>query len=804
MSAKRKSVGAAAFLVCLAVALPASGANAADARYEGLSSSGAVTFFSTVDKLVPGDTDSKRDVYERSFDEGVGGYVTREVSFGPRGGNNAFDVQFLGNDDEGTRVFFSTSERLTTDDQDTANDIYVRDLELNKTELVSAGDSSCAPACGTANTAVSAASDGVVADGHRVYFSSAEKLSSDDHDNAVDVYVRELDAPQRTILVSVADNGCLGSECGNGPASASFEGASADGGAAVFTTSEALDAAGDEDAETDIYKRDVDGEQTKLVSTTGTCPASLDCTPVYAGVSANGAHVYFETNERISGLDTDASQDVYDWAGGTAVIASQGPTGGNGTANALFAGNAPDGSASFFETTESLVSGDGDAGQDVYEFSAGSTSLVSRPASGCDPPSCGGGNLDASVVRSNGVPKGVYDGGSKVFFFTTESISMEDDDSSFDVYVRDLDAGTTTLVSQADPACSLSTCGSGANDANLAGASLDGSHAFFITDERLVDADTDSQKDVYERSSGHTKLISTGTINGNGPNSAQLRGVSADGQRAVFVTNERLTEEDDLLGQEDVYQRGPSGTLLVSRGNDSEVESQLAPPPPVLERTEPASPNASTEPTLIGSEAEAAASVKVYTTSDCSGEAIATATAEELADPGIKVTVAAGSTTNFRATAEAEGFVSACSAALTYVQESPEPPPPPPGEESGGGGSSGGGGGTGGGGSIPPGESKPPVGPSYLIPVPRITFGPASKTRAKRPVFRFTDATGQDGTRFLCKVDRTSWKTCASPVRLKPLKPGRHAFKVVGVNGAGTQSPRPSTRSFKLVSGASR
>ena len=103
-----------------------------------------------------------------------------------------------------------------------------------------------------------------------------------------------------------------------------------------------------------------------------------------------------------------------------------------------------------------------------------------------------------------------------------------------------------------------------------------------------------------------------------------------------------------------------------------------------------------------------------------------------------------------------------------------------------------------------PGGSKSPPARSYLIPLPRITFGPASKTRARRPVFRFTDATGQDGTRFLCKVDRTNWKTCASPLRLKPLKPGRHAFKVVGVNGAGTQSPRPSTRSFKLVVGPNR
>jgi hypothetical protein len=684
-------------------------------------------------------------------------------------------------------------------------------LDSNQTQLVSVGDASCAATtCGTANIAVVAASSGIVADGHRVVFSSAEKLSSDDQDTAVDVYVRELDVPQSTVLISIAEPDCLGSECGNGSAGASFEGASTDGGSVVFTTTEALDAAGDEDALSDIYERDVDGLQTTLVSTAGTCPPLLDCTPVYAGISATGGHVYFETNERISGLDIDSSQDVYDWAGGTAVVASQGPTGGNGTPNALFAGNAPDGSATFFETRESLVSADGDTGQDVYEFSGASTSLVSGPASGCDPPSCGGGNVDASVVRSNGVPQGVYDAGSRIFFFTSEALSTEDEDTRFDVYVRDLDEETTTLISQADSSCSLSNCGNGGNDANLAGASLDGSRAFFVTDERLVDADTDSQKDVYERSPGQTKLISTGTINGNGLPPAQLRGVSDDGQMAVFATSERLTEEDDLLGQEDVYQRGPSGTLLVSRGNDSELESQLAPPPPVLERTDPASPNASTEPALIGSEAEAASSIKVYTTSECIGEPAEIATAEELADPGIKMAVAVGSTTQFRATAEAEGFVSACSAPLAYVQQSAEPPTPPPGEE---GGDPGGGAGAGGGGAV--GESgggaKPAIddaksgkGRSYEVPVPQITFGPAAKTRVRRPEFRFTDATGQDGTHFLCKVDRSRWKACTSPLRLSPLKRGRHAFKVLGINGAGAASPKPSTRTFRLIAGAAR
>lgn len=802
MPAHRSNRLLAALLATFATAaVAAPGAGAADARYEGMATSGAVTFFSTTDKLVPGDTDSKRDIYERSLDEDIGGYVTRQVSFGQTGGNNAFDVQFLASDEAGVRVFFTTNERLTGEDKDTATDVYVRDLDENKTTLVSAGDPGCVGSgCGNANKHVVASTGGIVADGLRVVFSSDEKLSADDEDSTFDVYVRDLDEPQRTILASTAEEGCGGAECGNGPVGASFQGASADGSSVVFTTTEALDSDTDADALTDIYEHDVDSEETRLVSTTGTCPALLDCTPVYAGISTDGGHVYFESNERASGLDSDSSQDVYDWSAGALAIASQGPAGGNDDDNALFAGNAPDGGAAFFETRESLDSADGDSGQDVYEFAAGTTSLVSRRAATCEPPTCGGGALDASLVDSNGIP-GIYGGGSKVFFLTAERLVPEDGDASFDVYLRDLAIDSTTLVSEADPSCSIPTCGDGPNDVNLAGASQDGSHALLVTNEALVDADTDSQKDIYDRNGGQTKLVSSGSINGNGPYGAQPRGISADGETTVFVTSERLTDEDDLLGQEDVYRHAGNGTLLVSRGNDSEVESQLAPPPPVLERTEPGSPSPSTEPAVIGFDAEAASSVKIYATAGCTGEPIATGSAEALADPGIPVSVAPGSTTTFVATAEAEGFVSGCSAPLTYKQQNETPPPPPPGEEGSG---SGAGGGIGGGGTQVPGDPKLPKVRSYVTPVPRITFGPASKTRIKRPVFRFTDATGQDGTKFVCKVDRAKWRGCSSPLRLKPLGRGRHVFRVSGINGAGTQSPRPSSRSFRLVAGARR
>jgi hypothetical protein len=798
--------GRISFAVSLALVLAAfaaAPAHGADSRYEGISAAGDVAFFSTVDRLVPGDTDTRRDIYERLFETAVGGYVTRQVSFGPTGGNHAFDVQYLATDAAGDEAFFSTDERLTALDKDSATDIYARDLAGNATTLVSRGDSSCAASgCGDGSDDASAVSGGVVADGERVFFASEEQLSSADADAGLDVYVRDF-GDERTKLASTADAGCAGSECGNGPEPAFFLGASEDGTAAVFTTREALESA-DGDSAADLYRRDVDGAATTLVSTPNECPAGfseLECAPIFGGISHNGLHVFFESKERIAGADTDSSQDVYDWSGGTAALASQAPGAGNGTPNALYAGSSPNGQALFFETTEALVAADDDAAQDVYERSSGATSLVTRRAGSCEPLGCGSDELDAAVVRNNGIPSGVFGDGDKLFFFSDERLSAEDDDDSFDSYVRDLATDTTTLVSRADPSCASPECGNGPHDANFSGASADASHAFFVSDEALSPADTDSETDVYERSGSATTLVSVGTINGSGPYGAQLQGVSSDGTHAFFVTDERLTDEDDFLAQEDVYLRSASGTTLISQGNDAELESKLAPAPPKLESTDPPSPNASTEPRIVGSEAEAAALIKIYATADCSGEPIATGGAVALAAPGIPVTVASGSTTSFRATAEAEGFISSCSdPALTYKQEAATPPTLPEGGGSGGGGGGGGSGaGAGGGSGGTSSPAKTRDGVAYLTPVTRITFGPAFKTRERRPVFRFTDSTGQPDTKFVCRLDRRRWKPCGSPARLRGLHPGRHVFSVKGLNAVGAWEERPAKRRFKLV-----
>ncbi len=108
------------------------------------------------------------------------------------------------------------------------------------------------------------------------------------------------------------------------------------------------------------------------------------------------------------------------------------------------------------------------------------------------------------------------------------------------------------------------------------------------------------------------------------------------------------------------------------------IEDSAAPAQPTLTTTTPASPSgSSTSPTINGT-AEGLATVKVYTTSDCSGAIAGSAAAAAGGAYSVAVTVAANSSTTFHATAtDAAGNTSACSAgSITYVHDSNAPVAP--------------------------------------------------------------------------------------------------------------------------------
>ncbi|MEK6275346.1 MAG: Ig-like domain-containing protein [Actinomycetota bacterium] len=106
------------------------------------------------------------------------------------------------------------------------------------------------------------------------------------------------------------------------------------------------------------------------------------------------------------------------------------------------------------------------------------------------------------------------------------------------------------------------------------------------------------------------------------------------------------------------------------------VEDSSAPAAPSALGSTPASPANDNAPKITGT-AEAGSTVKLYTTSDCSGAATATGTAAAFASPGLTVAVSDDSTTTFKATAtDPVGNVSGCSTGFTYVEDSSAPAQP--------------------------------------------------------------------------------------------------------------------------------
>ena len=532
------AVSAALFFVASS-ALMAPAARAAAPIFKGSSADGSIAFFETDQQMVPGDTDSQRDVYERSFDEDVGeagAYVTREVSTGPTGGNDAYPAQFEAASADGSRVFFSTEESLVAADTDRKSDIYVHELGTGATTLVTQGSASCAPACGNGafDAGIAAADSG----GDNLFFVTGEKLAEGDSDNAVDIYKRNL-STETTTLVSVAATSCSGS-CGNGsdPDNAVMWGLSADGSTAFFTTPESLSTA-DTDSTIDIYARNLSEGVTTLVSqadsSCGGC-SNEGKLPVFRGSSADGSRVFFITAERLAEGDSDSATDIYarDLPGGPTLLVSSG--GGEDTPAAFSAVDAS-GEHAFFTTGESLVGGaDTNGANDVYEWTdgGGSPSLITSGSCTQGAAQNCGSFFDAAV------------GSSTVFFTTTESLAPADNDTSggADIYAQEVGGGEPVWVSEGDAECQPE-CGNAGTAAVFDGVADGGSKVFFATSEAMTAADKDATSDIYVRDLTEASTsLSTSTASGycpipagEGGCPANYGGVSEAGDHLFFSTS---------------------------------------------------------------------------------------------------------------------------------------------------------------------------------------------------------------------------------------------------------------------------
>jgi hypothetical protein len=106
----------------------------------------------------------------------------------------------------------------------------------------------------------------------------------------------------------------------------------------------------------------------------------------------------------------------------------------------------------------------------------------------------------------------------------------------------------------------------------------------------------------------------------------------------------------------------------------------------------------------------------------------------------------------------------------------------------------------------------PTVTPSPPVATPTVTPAPTTppdttpprtllrKTRinhAKRKA-TFSFASGERGSRFVCKLDRKKYKPCTSPKTYKKLKRGKHVFRVKARDRAGNVDRTPIVKRFKI------
>ena len=436
----------------------------------------------------------------------------RLLSDGPLTADPNADAFFRDVSADGARVFFNAAEPLVPDDTDNALDVYSRDAD-GSLRLLSDGSANPDP------NNDSAFFGGVSADGARVFFGTTERLLLDeDDDTTADVYSREADGSLRLLSDGPLTAGP--------PAGAFFGGVSADGARVFFTTTEQLVGADNDDV-SDVYSREAGGSL-RLLSD-GRANPDPNAFAVFRGVSADGARVFFEAFEQLlPDKDTDNERDIYsrDLDGKLRLLSDGSANPDSNNDSAFFGGVSADGARVVFVTTEPLVGDDTDTRFDVYSRDVdGSLRLLSDGSANTDP------NDDAFFG-------GVSADGARVFFTASESLVLEDTDGAGDVYSRDLD-GTLRLLSD----------GSAIADQNagafFGGVSADGARVFFGTEEGLVAEDTDTALDVYSRETdGSLRLLSDGPAGPDENTDARFGGVSADGARVFFTTDEQLVGAD--------------------------------------------------------------------------------------------------------------------------------------------------------------------------------------------------------------------------------------------------------------------
>ena len=385
----------------------------------------------------------------------------------------------------GRFVAFSSEAPLVPGDTNGTWDVYLRDVQAGTTRRVSV---STGGAQGNATSGVFGPAS-VSGNGRYVAFeSAATNLVPGDTNNVTDIFVRDTQRGT-TVRASVPSAGGQGNNFSDEPAM------SADGRYVAFESAASNLVPGDSNGVNDVFVRDLQRGGTRRVSVGagGTQPNGLSDVPE---ISADGRYVAFESAARnLVPHDTNSANDVFvrDLTAGTTRRVSVSSSGVQGNDDSGVYGSptlSADGGTVVFESAASnLVPGDTNGALDVFarDLRHGRTVRVSVT---------GTGHQAGDYSTVSGARCSVPMAGTSRSSPPPPTCVPGDTNSVTDVFVHDLQAGTTRRVSVAADGRQAKLY------SDEPALSADGGMVAFESLAALVPGDTNRVDDVYVRSIG--------------------------------------------------------------------------------------------------------------------------------------------------------------------------------------------------------------------------------------------------------------------------------------------------------------
>jgi hypothetical protein len=342
-------------------------ASCRDATFQGAAADGSRVYFtSTQPNEVPGSTDETNNLYLARLD--AAGLAEKvRVSAGDSSGEGARVQGVTRISDDGTHVFFVAQGVLTATPGpggatplSGADNLYAYDATTATLRFVAVLPSSESALWGDDNHRAAQATP----DGRFLIFDTAARLTADDTDTAVDVYL--YDSQLGTLVRVSKGHGGVDANGNNNAFDATINTSQFDNGSHASTN-----------------------QRTANISLSG---------PAGRAMSADGSFVFFTSSEALQSTDVNSAPDVYEYHEGVVSLITDGhdPETGEPQAN-MFLATSSSGRDVFFQTTSVLDPAGGDGAVSIYDARIGGGLPPPPPAAApCAGEACQGAEVQAS------------------------------------------------------------------------------------------------------------------------------------------------------------------------------------------------------------------------------------------------------------------------------------------------------------------------------------------------------------------------------------------------------------------------